>query len=45
MFPSAVPRSNRHSGHEALNDAELVIHDLGDGGQAVGGAGGVGDDL
>ena len=34
-----------HSGHEALNDAELVIHDLGDGGQAVGGAGGVGDDL
>ena len=29
-------------GHQALHDAELVIQHLGDGGQAVGGAGGVG---
>ena len=33
-----------HGGHEALDDAEVVVDDLGEGGQAVGGAGGVGDD-
>jgi len=32
------------SGHEALDDAELVVDDLGEGSQAVGGARGVGDD-
>ena len=31
-------------GHEALDDAELVVDDLGERSQAVGGAGGVGDD-
>ena len=34
-----------HGGHEALDNAEVVVDDLGDGGQAVGGAGGVGDEL
>ena len=29
-------------GHQAVGDAELVVEDLGDGGQAVGGAGSVG---
>ena len=33
------------SGHEALNDGELVVNDLGEGGQAVGGARSIGDDL
>jgi hypothetical protein len=33
-----------HGGHEALGDAELVVDDLGEGRQAVGSAGGVGDD-
>lgn len=32
-------------GHEAFDDAELVVEDLGERSQAVGGAGGVGDDL
>ncbi len=32
-------------GHEPLADAEGVVQDLDDGGQAVGGAGGVGDDV
>lgn len=31
-------------GHETLNDAELVVDNLGEGSQAVGGARGVGDD-
>ena len=31
-------------GHETLNDAEVVVDDLGEGSQAVGGARGVGDD-
>src|SRR5699024_8619080 len=34
-----------HGGHQAFGDAELVVQDLGDGGQAVGGAGGVGDEV
>ncbi len=34
-----------HGGHEALDDAEVVMNDLGDGGQAVGGAGSVGNEL
>ena len=29
-------------GHQAVGDAQVVVEDLGDGGQAVGGAGGVG---
>ena len=33
------------SGHQALDDLEVVVDDLGDGGQAVGGAGGVRDDV
>lgn len=33
------------SGHETLNDAELVVDDLGEGSQAVGGARSVGDDV
>ncbi len=32
-------------GHKTLDDAELVVDDLSQGGQAVGGAGGVGDDI
>ena len=32
-------------GHETLLDAEVVVHDLGERGQAVRGAGGVGHDL
>jgi hypothetical protein len=32
-------------GHETLNDTELVVDDLGEGGQAVGGARSVGDDV
>jgi hypothetical protein len=32
-------------GHEAADDTELVVEDLGHGSQAVGGAGSVGDDL
>jgi hypothetical protein len=32
-------------GHETLNDAELVVDDLGEGSQAVGGARSVGDDV
>ena len=32
-----------NGGHQAVGDAELVIQYLGDGGQAVGGAGGIGD--
>lgn len=32
-------------GHETLNDGELVVDDLGKGSQAVGGAGGVGNDV
>ncbi len=32
-------------GHQALDDAKLVVDDLGERGQAVGGAGGVGDHL
>ena len=31
-----------HGGHQTLDDAELLVQDLGDGSQAVGGAGGVG---
>src|ERR1700693_2005298 len=34
-----------HGGHEAGLDAERVVEHLGDGRQAVGGAGGVGDDV
>lgn len=33
------------SGHETLNDAVVVVDDLGEGSQAVGGARGVGDDI
>ena len=33
-----------NGGHEAVGDAELVVQDLGDGGQAVSGAGSVGDE-
>ena len=32
-----------HGGHETLDNAELVVDDLGERSQAVGGAGGVGD--
>jgi len=32
-------------GHETFLNSELVVEDLGDGSQAVGGAGGVGDDV
>ena len=32
-----------NGGHEALDDAKVVIDNLGDGGQAVGGAAGVGN--
>jgi hypothetical protein len=32
-------------GHEALDDFEVVVDDLGDGSQAVGGAAGVGHDV
>ena len=32
-------------GHQTIGDAPLVVEDLGDGSQAVGGAGGVGDEL
>lgn len=32
-----------HGGHERLDDAELVVDDLGEGGEAVGRARGVGD--
>ena len=31
-------------GHQTLNDTEFVVDNLGEGGQAVGCAGGVGDD-
>ena len=34
-----------HGGHQAILDAEAVVQDLGDGGQAVRGARGVGDEL
>ena len=34
-----------HGGHKPLNDTEVVIDDLGDGSQAVGGAGSVGNEL
>jgi len=34
-----------HGGHETLDDAEVVVDDLGDGSEAVGGAGRVGDDV
>ncbi len=34
-----------HGGHEALDDAEVVVDDLGKRSQAVGGAGRVGDEL
>lgn len=34
-----------NSGHESLNDSELVVKDLGKRSQAVGGAGGVRDDV
>ena len=34
-----------NGGHEAFDDAEAVIDDLGHGSQAVGGAGGVGNEL
>ena len=34
-----------HGGHEALDNAEVVVDDLGDGREAVGGAGRVGDEL
>ena len=33
-----------HGGHQALDDAEVVVDDLGQRSEAVGGAGGVGDD-
>ena len=32
-------------GHESLHDAEVVMNDLGQGGQAAGGAGGIADNL
>jgi len=32
-------------GHETLDDAEVIVDDLGQGGEAVGGAARVGDDL
>ena len=32
-------------GHESLHDAKVVMDDLGQGGQAVGGAGGIADSL
>lgn len=31
-------------GHETLDNSEVVVDDLGEGGEAVGGAGSVGDD-
>src|SRR5699024_5662931 len=34
-----------NGGHQALGDAPVVVEHLGDGGQAVGGAGGVGDEI
>ena len=34
-----------NGGHQAIGDAELVVQNLGDGGQAVGGAGSVGDEV
>jgi hypothetical protein len=34
-----------HGGHQALDNAEVVVNDLGQGGQAVGGAAGVRHDL
>ncbi len=34
-----------HGGHQTLNNTEVVVDDLGDGRQAVGGAGGVGHEL
>src|SRR5699024_6337763 len=34
-----------HRGHQALDDAELLVQHLRHGGEAVGGAGGVGDDV
>lgn len=34
-----------NGGHETLNDTELVVDDLGEGSQAVGGARGVGEDV
>ncbi len=34
-----------NGGHQAVNDAELVVEDLRDGGEAVGGAGSVGNEL
>jgi hypothetical protein len=30
-----------HGGHQALHDAEVVVHNLGKRGQAVGGAAGI----
>lgn len=32
-------------GHETLDNDEIIVDDLGEGSQAVGGAGGVGDDV
>jgi len=34
-----------HGGHQALDDAEVVVDNLGNGSQAVGGATGVGDNV
>jgi len=34
-----------NGGHETLDDTEVVVDDLGQGGETVGGAAGVGDDL
>ena len=34
-----------YRGHQAGNDAEFVVEDLGDGGKAVGGAGSIGNEL
>ena len=34
-----------NGGHEAFDDAEVVVDNLGDGGQAVGGAAGIWDDV
>ena len=34
-----------HGGHETLNDAPSVVDDLGEGCEAVGGAGGIGNNL
>ena len=33
-----------NGGHQTLDDAKLVVDDLGERGQAVGGAGGIGND-